>query len=256
MKRGIRLLIIISLIMTSFICTKNVYALDNFCGIELADKVIVNINFEVNGGDEINSLNYCMDCGISKFKLPEPKRRGYIFEGWYADRNFKIRISDTFNKETDAKKLLIVPDSIGCDVNKVHTTLYAKWSSDNSCETQTGNITVNFETNGADKIDPIYICESCDSKKLSLPVPKKENYIFLGWYLEDSLLTKLPNEMIDSNELYSRMKLEYDNNDKCSFDRHTTLYARWVDNEELIRLIKDSIDNNLYYLSDIISNNK
>lgn len=255
MKKYFSLMISILSVMVSFVFIENVYAADEFCGIELSDKVVVTIKFETNGGTEIKDLNYCMDCGVTHFKLPTPKRKGFIFEGWYADRNFKNKISVPFEKNKDAKLLSIVPDSIGCDVSKVHTTLYAKWTSDSECSDSSSNITINFETNGGKEISPIKICENCNSELMSLPTPVRDGYTFLGWYSQKDLLNKIPSEMVKPEEISENMKLEDDNDDKCSFDRHGTIYARWIDKDGLERLIKDSIDNNLYFLKDIVSNN-
>lgn len=70
-----------------------------------------SISFNSEGMDEaIESVQYTAN---SIPKLPTPTRLGYIFEGWYFDREYTLPYSDTY--------LLLYM----CDV-----TLYAKWSQE------------------------------------------------------------------------------------------------------------------------------
>lgn len=257
MKRGFRVLLILFIYVSIFFAFEKVYALtDKACGIILADKVVVTIKFDTDGAQKINDLNYCYDCGSTIFKLPTPIRKGYKFDGWYADKNYTKKINETFNKEEDGKLLEIIPDEFGCNVKKAHTTIYAKWQKEGEiiCTgIRENNITINFDTDGGEKLDPIIICEDCEDIKITLPIPKKENNVFIGWYLEKNRVTKLSDGLMDSYDVYSDMDLKEKDNNECTNNRYGTLYARWMTNDEFVNSIIDLSDNTFHFSKELIN---
>lgn len=263
MQRGFKCLFVVALLFACFFISDRVNALsDDACGIIFSDKVVVTIKFETDGGRKVNDLNYCYDCGSSSFKLPTTSKEGYTFDGWYIDKGLTKKLDGIFIKDAYNSLIEFIPDEIGCDVKKVHTTLYAKWIKNGdtkenkiTCdENKESVITINFETDGGKKIDALKICENCGDVRITLPEPKRENYIFLGWYLESEKLTKLPSGLINSSDVYIDMNLEEDDaNDSCSTSQHGTLYARWVTQEEFIYLVTDIVDNNFYFISDLFN---
>lgn len=258
MQRGFKYLLFFSLLIFIFCITKNVYALsDKACGIIFDDKIIVTINFDTDGAEKINDLNYCYNCGSNKFKLPTLKRKGYTFDGWYADKNYTKKLNNIFDKNEDGNLIDIIPDEFGCNVKRTHTIFYAKWIKDGEflcSDSSENNITIKFDTNGGNKLDSIIICENCDDVKITLPVPKKENNVFIGWYLEKGKLNKVSGEMVDSYDIYSNMDLkEMKSKDSCSNNRYGTLYARWQTNEEFINSIIDLSDNEFDFAKKLVN---
>lgn len=68
----------------------------------------IKVNFETNGGNQIESVEVKADEAAS-FKLPEnPVKEGYVFKGWYIDSEFKNAFENV-------------------DITKGEFTLYAKW---------------------------------------------------------------------------------------------------------------------------------
>lgn len=102
-------------------------------------------------------------------KAESPIREGYEFLGWY----------DANDKEFDFLK------EVEEDI-----TLYAKW------EAKEKMYTVNFETNGGEKIDPIQ-----SSKDIPTITPKKEGYYFTGWYVDKNLKNYLLKDFTLSSDI-------------------------------------------------------
>ena len=91
------------------------------------------LSFNTNGGSSIKNQNistcpiYDLDGWFyeKEYNLPTPTKEGYIFDGWYADKNLTIAINDYLS---DKSKLVLENhlDENSCpDGNQ--TTLYAKW---------------------------------------------------------------------------------------------------------------------------------
>ena len=96
-------------------------------------------------------------------ELPEPVKEGYVFEGWYLDKDFNERI-DTVNE-----------GSYG------NLELYARWSL--------FTYKISYELNGG------YNPEDAISEYINgdevLPVPYREGHTFGGWYLDGELIESL-----------------------------------------------------------------
>lgn len=258
MQKGFKFILLFSFFVSILLITEKVYAFsDKSCGIIFGKKIVVNIKFDTDGAQKINDLYYCYNCGSSKFKLPTPKRKGYKFDGWYTDKNYTKKLNNIFNKDEDGKMIEIIPDELGCNVTKAHTTIYAKWQKDGEviCTgINESDITIKFDTDGGEKVDPIKICENCDDIKITLPTPVKENNVFIGWYLEKNKLNKLPEGLVDSYDIYNDMDLiEENSNDNCSNNKYGKLYARWMTKEEFINSIIDLSDNTFHFASDLLN---
>lgn len=131
------------------------------------EKAKLNLNFEPNGGaldleDEngLHSITVLWDEKVGK--LPIPEKEGYIFKGWYVDSKYTIG----FTSQSKIKEA---------------TTVYAKW------EAITG-IVVRFETGDGDYVPAVQVHSG---EMLSeLPIPTRDEYIFVDWYAEESLETE------------------------------------------------------------------
>lgn len=114
------------------------------------------ISFETNGGSKLSNMLYVLGDNL---KLPEPKKDGYTFAGWYFDDMFQ----HPFISKDDIESSL---------------TLYAKWVIK--------PIKIYFDTYYKDEFEPL-IMEYGETLKYSmLPTPKRKNegrlqYPFKCW---------------------------------------------------------------------------
>ena len=249
MQRGFKNLLLVSIVtFISLFISTNVYAIDEFNLFRLADKYFVTIEFDTDGAKEINSINFCGvdNCGIESFKLPKPKKKGYVFKGWYADPDFETKVNDEFIKSEELKKLALIPYEFGNNIKRVNTTLYAKWEEEGneSCpEESYTNIVIRYESNGGTKLDDRYVCESCEDVMIALSTPEKEGYYFLGWYSDPDLINVMPYGMVYSSEIVSNLDLYVaDTEDECNNDRVGKVYARWATEEEFNNYISTSVE--------------
>ena len=123
-------------------------------------EVSYNINYQLDGGvnAEANPATYTV---LDKVTLAEPTKVGYNFLGWYLDNE------------------LVTEIAVGTtgDVEVV-----AKWELANY------NITYNLDggVNNEANHDTYTVLD-----KVELAVPTKEGYAFLGWYLNNELVTEI-----------------------------------------------------------------
>ena len=131
------------------------------------------VTFETNGGNKMDPL-------ITSLILEEPipTKEGYTFLGWYLEKTFISKVNFPFEVTKDI-------------------TLYAKW------EANTYN--VHFELNGGKGVDDLKTNEI-----LIEPIPTKEGYTFLGWYLEETFISKVnfPFEVTKDITLYAKWEEE------------------------------------------------
>ena len=143
--------------------------------IEPADEF--KVTFETNGGNKMDSL-------ITSLILEEPipTKKGCTFLGWYLEETFINKVNFPFEVTKDI-------------------TLYAKW------EENTYN--VHFELNGGKGVNDLKTNEI-----LIEPIPTKEGYTFLGWYLEETFINKVnfPFEVTKDITLYAKWEEELTDN--------------------------------------------
>ena len=100
-------------------------------------------------------------------KLPTPTRESYIFEGWFkkGDYTEPCTEGELFNE---------------------NTTLYAKWNYVSAeMETMTAPVTVEYITfGGTIKSLPDLACAVESGTAVFHQNPKRENYVFEGWYFD------------------------------------------------------------------------
>ena len=84
-----------------------------------------NLEFNANGGSEIEKMSVCIGCDPTLTKLPIPTKEGYTFGGWYYDANFNNPVAVIYAVDVDH---IEVTEENGCAVYKnIDRTLYAKW---------------------------------------------------------------------------------------------------------------------------------
>ena len=139
------------------------------------------INFYVD--DDIFST--LQTSGNELITLPQaPKKESYEFVGWFFDK-------DTFNNQL--KEDTYLNKSLDQDIN-----VYANYIFK---EEPAKEFTVTFDTCGGDKMDSI-----TTSIISSEPIPTRNGYAFLGWYLENTYIDKVtfPYEVTQNITLYAK----------------------------------------------------
>lgn len=139
------------------------------------------INFYVD--DDIFST--LQTSGNELITLPDaPKKESYEFVGWFFDK-------DTFNNQL--KEDTYLNKSLDQDINVYANYLFK--------EEPVKEFTVTFDTCGGDKMDSI-----TTSIISSEPIPTRDGYTFLGWYLENTYIDKVtfPYEVKQNITLYAK----------------------------------------------------
>ncbi len=177
------------------------------------------IKFNTLGGNKIEDLIICLSCRNQDIILPVPKRKGYIFDGWYTDQSLTKKVEVVSNDLTNVEWT-----KAGCHNHQ--TTIYAKWKNEKDCPDMDGvnSSVVIFDTLGGDKIENLTICVSCPARMIELPVPKRNGYIFDGWY-SDKTFTKKVEGGLNSITNVEWTKVG------C-YKTQTTIYAKWKNENE------------------------
>ena len=139
------------------------------------------INFYVD--DDIFST--LQTSGNELITLPQaPKKESYEFVGWFFDK-------DTFNNQL--KEDTYLNKSLDQDINVYANYLFK--------EEPVKEFTVTFDTCGGDKMDSL-----TTSIISSEPIPTRDGYTFLGWYLENTYINKVtfPYEVTQNITLYAK----------------------------------------------------
>ena len=192
-----------------------------------------SISFNSEGMDEaIESVQYTAN---SIPKLPTPTRLGYIFEGWYFDREYTLPYSDTY--------LLLYM----CDV-----TLYAKWSQEEMV--QSGIYEISFsasivegsERNKGALVDEYGYVDFCDAIiEEETYIEKAGDDIFLKLQYDAGYvvpLTSAPVYSVSVNSPYS-VKLSSENTIDSAADTTKTLYF------DIAEFIEDTNMNDPIYFT-------
>lgn len=118
--------------------------------------------------DACEVLTVQVNADASYGQLPEPVRSGYVFLGWFTEREGGVLVDADTLVETEAEH-----------------TLYAHWA----LQTQ---FTATFDPNGG-RISPYHsqLTVTVDQDYGTLPEPIREGYIFLGWYTEPEAGTQV-----------------------------------------------------------------
>lgn len=114
------------------------------------------IRFVTNGGEELSPLVGLEEGEI--VALPTPKKTGYDFLGWYD------------SEELHPNNRVTMSYRVYDDV-----VLYANW--------QAVRVTITFVTNCEVSVPTL---ETRYLEEITLPTPEREDYDFLGWYLDEN----------------------------------------------------------------------
>lgn len=143
------------------------------------------LKFETNGGSTINSVTKTQDSTIELDQY-KPTKDGFTFDGWYKDEELKEKVTQVKLSED--------------------MTVYAKWVAKQQPPKPVNYFTLTFDTDKAEEIKPI-TKEENTIIDLNQYLPKKEGFIFDGWYKDKELKEKI-----------TQVKLTKD----------MTVYAKWI----------------------------
>lgn len=138
------------------------------------------VEFNTNGGTSVATR--AVSSGSTITTLPTSYKTGYIFAGWYKDKELTV----PFTTET---------------VVTGHITLYAKWEEEKTPEPVIEYATITFETNGGNAIDAVTVEKG---STYTAPTPAREGYNFLGWYTNTSLTTPYSGTVSNTITLYAK----------------------------------------------------
>lgn len=177
------------------------------------------IYFDTNSGSGLDYITIT-DEKLSDSTIPTPVREGYDFLGWFYDKDlFKpVNVNDLYEIKYNELK-----DQNGC-VESDKITLYAKWliRPDGKKE-----YIVRYHDDSVK--NKIY---NDETKKSLLEEPKKDGFIFDGWYYDKDFTKKVEVKYID----------EFDAS-VLSENKVLDLYAKWsVDESTLEKDDKGSND--------------
>ena len=131
---------------------------------------VYEIEYRMNGGENAkeNPANYTRF--DSTIILADPKRDGYKFDGWY------MLIKTSYGEKAEKVATLNPSENYGY-------TLEARWSAE--------NYTVSYELDGG-FFDGQYVSSYIISgNAISLSDPKRNYFVFDGWYKEAELINKV-----------------------------------------------------------------
>lgn len=149
-----------------------------------------DIKLDLNTGDANSSvITVSGKVGTELGTLSEPTRSYYQFHGWFTAATGGEKITASYVQDTD--------DTL---------TLYAHWEA--------FDVKIYFNANGADaEITPSSKTVKVDSPVGELPVPTRDGFSFLGWFLDEYNANKNAAQ-VDSKTVFTT-------------DASVTLYARW-----------------------------
>lgn len=126
------------------------------------------VTFDPKGG-EVNPREKNVTFDAAYGELPTPTRTGYTFKGWYLS---KTEFTDA--NKVEATTIVKTPGD---------HMLYANWTAN--------TYTVTFNPNADDAtVAPTSKLVTFDAAYGELPTPTRENYRFVGWYLNGVRVTK------------------------------------------------------------------
>ena len=142
----------------------------------------ITVTFNAKGGT-VSPSSVTFQQGTAIGQLPTPEKIGYDFDGWYTD-------DETYLNEVTASTVF-----------NTTTEIYAKWE-------ESADITVTFDADGG-TVTPSSKTFAPETAIGELPTPEKTDYVFVGWYTDNTWTTEVTAD--------------------TTFNSSTTILAKWVD---------------------------
>ena len=194
-----------------------------------------HVTFDLNYENAPSYLTDVVSVGETVTKPENPKRDGYLFTGWFTEKNgeslydFSTPVNEDF-------------------------TLYAGWLEGN--EKDYIQITFHYNYEGAPDNGIYYVSNIKKKRKVSRPTnPNRSGYYFSGWYTDDTLstafdFTQMQNE---SKDVYASWKKLYTfEAEDTDFDGKSGFgYSNNVSETEMIEKDSDGslLASNGYFVS-------
>ena len=150
-------------------------------------KAVYAITYNLNDGVQGENAPTTYDVRNLPLSLVNPTREGYTFAGWYNNADFS------------GEALTKVAEGTTGDV-----ALYAKWEKNKVYHK------INYTLNGG-KLEGEYPTQFEEGVGVTLPVPTKEGYVFLGWAktaLGTSYITKIDASVTKDMTVYAKWQKE------------------------------------------------
>ena len=141
------------------------------------------IVYKLNGGknNKKNPATYTKYTGA--ITLKKPTRTGYTFQGWYSNKKCTKKVAGIKKGATGTK------------------TFYAKW--------QKKKYKITYQLNGGTNSGKNPTSYYVTSKTVKLKAPKKNGYVFQGWYTDKKYkkkITKIKKGSVGNLTLYAKWK--------------------------------------------------
>lgn len=135
------------------------------------------VTFDANGGNEAGETVRTVEEGNMLSALPEVDRAGYIFAGWYTEKEGGTEVTENTSVRSDM-------------------TVYARWEP-------VGPITykVTFEANGGTELSETDRTAEAGTLLTTLPTVKRDGYVFTGWYKDSgcTALWKIERDQVEAD---------------------------------------------------------
>lgn len=141
------------------------------------------ITYNLDGGKNNKNNPKTYKITSKTIKLANPSKKGYVFKGWYADKNYKKKVT-TIEKGSTGK-----------------VTLYAKWAKE--------KYTITYKLNGGKNNKKNPSTYTITSKTITLQNPSKKGYTFKGWYSDKKCtkkVTSIKKGSTGQRTLYAKWK--------------------------------------------------
>ncbi len=147
-----------------------------------------SITYELDGGNNNAQNKTEYDMETDTFSLASPTKRGYAFEGWYAEPEFTTEVTS------------VEKGSIG---NK---TVYAKW--------KLLQYDLEYEPNGGKNSprNPLQYNVETDTIYLEAPSHEDTHYVFEGWYTDSSFanpVSSITKGSVGNRKFYAKWTKYY-----------------------------------------------
>ena len=185
-----------------------------------------SIIYDTMGGDYLEPSSNCIACTTIPEGMPlkTPTRKGYMFIGWYYDKNYQNKVFGSRTKDVMARPIY----DGDCIVGYNDVTLYARWQKNeiNICPAG-GSRVIIFNSMGGDSIPNGSVCIGCaPTAAAAIPTPTRNGYKFDGWYYESNYLTRVNGSLMSDIRANSST-----DSDGCEVYAPTTVYAKWTKNQ-------------------------
>lgn len=128
-------------------------------------KTQYQITYKLDGGKNHKKNPKTYNITSNTIKLANPSKKGYVFKGWYRDKNYKKKVT-AIEKGSTGK-----------------VTLYAKWAKE--------KYTITYKLNGGKNHKKNLKTYTVTSKTIKLANPSRKGYVFKGWYSDKKCTKKV-----------------------------------------------------------------